>query len=127
MRRLDKVFYNNSWYNISFYGDTDSKIWYDGGRSIRGNGIIFGGGVELLFRGVLSPDRVVDTNSVLDFPPTFIRLLLLQVLLYFSARDNRRKELWFAQYQYLLRTYKGSSSNVGAHGKSVSPISFGEY
>lgn len=127
MRRLDKVMYSGKWYNVSFYGDSDAKIWYEGGRTIVGNGIVFAGGTPLMFKGIHSPDRVTDLSSIIDFPPTFIRLLVLQVLLYFSARDNRKKELWFAQYQLLLRNYKGSSMNVAAHGKTESPVSFGDY
>lgn len=127
IRRLDRVYHSSTWYNVSFYGDDDCKIWFDGGRKITGNGITFGGNNELLFQGIQSPDRVIDEDSTIDFPPTYIRLLLLQVLLYFSGRDNRKKEIWFAQYQLLLRTYKGTSSNVSAHGKTKAPFRFGKY
>lgn len=127
IRRLDKIYVNSEWHNVSYYGDDNFEVWYDGGRTIRGNGITFPKDVEVMLRGIQSPDKVIDTNSVIDFPPSYIRLLLLQVLLYFSGRDNRKKEIWFAQYQLLLLTYKRTSTNVGVHGSTTAPFGFGNY
>ena len=124
-RRLDKIKMDNTWYDVGMPTDDAAAFHYLGGRKIMGNKKSFTKDNTILLQGYVSPDNVVDTESFIDFPPSFIRLLLLQVLLYFAARDNRKKELYYAQYRLLLSTYKKASANVAAHGKTKSKINFG--
>lgn len=125
MRRIDKLKMGDKWYNVSMSTDTDVDFWYMGGRQIVGNKQSFTKDSVISLNGYVSPDIVVDENSYIDFPPTFMRLLLLQVLLYFSGRDNRKKEIWYAQYKLLLNTYKKTSATVTSHGKTDTKIRFG--
>ena len=125
MRRMDKLKMGDKWYNISMPTDDDADYYYMGGRKIVGNKQSFTKDTTILIKGYVSPDKVVDENSYIDFPPTFIRLLLLQVLLYFSGRDDRKKTIWYAQYKLLLNTYKKTSATVTSHGKTDTKIRFG--
>ena len=121
LKRLDKLFINDKWYNVGYHTTTNSDIYWEGGNFVRGNKVSFIKDQEIKLMGIFYPDEVIDENSTIDFPVEFIRLLVLKVLIYESSRTNKRTDLWFSQMRTLERQFKQSASNVNA-SSTVKPL-----
>ena len=125
IRRLDRLKFSDVWYNVQYHTNTDAKFWWDGKRKITAREDVFTKDVEVVLQGIISPEEVIDEDSIIDFPPENIRLLLLQVLLYWAGRDNTRREIWFYQYNEALKNYKNSYSIVSTANEVNPRVGFG--
>lgn len=106
IRTLRKICVDGTWHHIYNSATPNSYYYWAGGRKIVANLGSFSKGQKMWLEGTLRRETVIDENSEIDFPEDHIRLLLLQVLLKRSSRDEHKKGLWYSEAQELKLLFK---------------------
>jgi len=128
MKRIDKIYDGNTWKSIYFLNaddDTAKDIVWDGDRQLTSTDGSFVKDVELKVIGIKYPEKVENDNSLIDIEDAYTRVLILNILMKWAARDNIPKQFWWAEYNRRLRSFEKANAPINARGLKKSPITFG--
>jgi hypothetical protein len=119
IKRLDRIYIDGDYHKVEFFGKQSSSIWWDGKRTITGNGISFSKDQRIVLLGIFHPEEVTDLNSIIDFPPSYMKLLLYKCLVDYADRDNLNKIGWQEKAALLERNYVGYTSPISVQGETI--------
>ena len=125
VKTAKKIKYNDCWYSVMSPMIDSAKFWWNGGNIIEANNFTLSEGTVLKISGVMRSSQVIDDNSVIDFPPECIRALVLLVLLNAAGRDERKKSVWFSQFQMAVEIFRKYQDRVASVSETTPTVGFG--
>ena len=153
-RRLQTVIIDEAKYKVGIYVDSDADIYKVRNNIIQKRDTGFESGKEVKLWGIFKPTKILRIQEAIDYldvtdpggaphteaeakiyidslevdiDETYIRPLILSVLLKYAARENMKTEIWFAAYQDELAQFRRAEPPVNTIGIYKNEIPFGDF